>query len=63
VAETAFGRLVVMPFLVAVNAAPKVAFAPILVAGLGLGIWSKVALAAFIAFSRCSSTRPRDSPA
>ncbi len=50
VAETAFGRLVVMPFLVAVNAAPKVAFAPILVAGLGFGIWSKVALAAFIAF-------------
>jgi NitT/TauT family transport system permease protein len=50
VAETAFGRIVVMPFLVAINAAPKVAFAPIFVAWLGFGISAKVALAAFIAF-------------
>lgn len=50
VAETAFGRIVVMPFLVGVNAAPKVAFAPIFVAWLGFGIWAKVTLAAFIAF-------------
>jgi NitT/TauT family transport system permease protein len=50
VAETAFGRVVVMPFLVGANAAPKVAFAPIFVAWLGFGIWAKVTLAAFIAF-------------
>jgi NitT/TauT family transport system permease protein len=50
VAETAFGRIVVMPFLVGINAAPKVAFAPIFVAWLGFGISAKVALAAFIAF-------------
>lgn len=50
VAQTSFGRIVVLPLLVAVNAAPKVAFAPILVAWFGFGIWSKVALGAFIAF-------------
>ena len=50
IAESAFGRIVVMPFLIAINAAPKVAFAPIFVAWLGFGIWAKVALAAFIAF-------------
>jgi NitT/TauT family transport system permease protein len=49
-AETAFGRNVLMPVVVAINAAPKVAFAPIFVAWLGFGISSKVALAAFIAF-------------
>lgn len=50
VAETSFGRQVVLPFVVAVNAAPKVAFAPVFVAWLGFGIWSKVAMGAFIAF-------------
>ncbi len=50
VGETAFGRTVLMPFLVAVNAAPKVAFAPIFVAWFGFGIWPKVAMGAFIAF-------------
>lgn len=50
VAETAFGRIVVMPFLVGINAAPKVAFAPIFVAWLGFGVSAKIALAAFIAF-------------
>lgn len=50
VAETVFGRVVVLPFLVGINAAPKVAFAPIFVAWLGFGIQAKVALAAFIAF-------------
>jgi NitT/TauT family transport system permease protein len=49
-AESAFGRNVVMPVVVAINAAPKVAFAPIFVAWLGFGIQPKVALAAFIAF-------------
>lgn len=50
VGETAFGRIVLLPFLVAVNAAPKVAFAPIFVAWFGFGIWPKVAMGAFIAF-------------
>jgi len=50
VAMTNFGRIVVLPLLVAINAAPKVAFAPIMVAWFGFGIWSKVALGAFIAF-------------
>ena len=50
VGETAFGRIVLMPFLVAVNAAPKVAFAPIFVAWFGFGIGAKVAMGAFIAF-------------
>jgi NitT/TauT family transport system permease protein len=38
-----------MPYLVAINAMPKVAFAPLFVSWLGFGIASKVALAAFIA--------------
>jgi NitT/TauT family transport system permease protein len=38
-----------MPYLVAINAMPKVAFAPLFVSWLGFGISSKVALAAFIA--------------
>jgi NitT/TauT family transport system permease protein len=50
VGETPFGRIVLMPFLVAVNAAPKVAFAPIFVAWFGFGIGAKVAMGAFIAF-------------
>lgn len=50
VAESDFGRIVMMPLLVAVNAAPKIVFAPIFIAALGFGISSKVALGAFIAF-------------
>jgi NitT/TauT family transport system permease protein len=49
VGETAFGEKAVMPYLVAINAMPKVAFAPLFVSWLGFGIMSKVALAAFIA--------------
>lgn len=49
VGETTFGERVVMPYLVAINAMPKVAFAPLFVSWLGFGIASKVALAAFIA--------------
>jgi NitT/TauT family transport system permease protein len=49
-AETAFGRQVLQPFLVALYAAPKVAFAPIFVAWLGFDIWPKVVMAAVIAF-------------
>lgn len=50
VAESAFGRVVLMPLLVAVNAAPKVVFAPVFVAALGFGMGAKIALGAFIAF-------------
>jgi len=50
VAESSFGRIVLLPFLVVINAAPKVVFAPVFIAALGFGISSKVALGAFIAF-------------
>jgi NitT/TauT family transport system permease protein len=49
VGETAFGEKAVMPYLVAIDTMPNVAFAPLFVAWLGFGIESKVALAAFIA--------------
>jgi NitT/TauT family transport system permease protein len=49
VGETAFGERAVMPYLVAVDTMPKVAFAPLFIAWLGFGIESKVALATFIA--------------
>lgn len=49
VGETAIGERAVMPYLVAINAMPKVAFAPLFISWLGFGIASKVALAAFIA--------------
>jgi NitT/TauT family transport system permease protein len=49
-AETAFGRQVLQPFLVALYAAPKVAFAPIFVAWLGFDIWPKVLMVVVIAF-------------
>ena len=49
VGEFAFGERAVLPYLVAIDTMPKVAFAPIFLAWLGFGIASKVALAAFIA--------------
>ena len=49
VGETKFGERAIMPYLVAIDTMPKVAFAPLFVAWLGFGIESKVALAAFIA--------------
>jgi NitT/TauT family transport system permease protein len=49
VGETAFGEEAIMPYLVAIDTMPKVAFAPLFVAWLGFDIESKVALAAFIA--------------
>ena len=49
VGETAFGERAILPYLVAIDTMPKVAFAPLFVAWLGFGISSKVALAAFIA--------------
>lgn len=49
VGETKFGERAVMPYLVAIDAMPKIAFAPLFIAWLGFDIASKVALAAFIA--------------
>ncbi|TKT77321.1 ABC transporter permease [Aquamicrobium sp. LC103] len=49
VGEFAFGERAVLPYLVAIDTMPKVAFAPLFLAWLGFGISSKVALAAFIA--------------
>lgn len=49
VGETSFGERAVLPYLVAIDTMPKVAFAPLFLAWLGFGISSKVALAAFIA--------------
>ncbi|MBV0893441.1 ABC transporter permease [Paracoccus sp. Z118] len=48
VGETAIGERAVMPYIVAIDTMPKLAFAPLFVAWLGFGISSKVALAAFI---------------
>lgn len=48
VGETSFGERAVMPYLVAIDTMPKIAFAPLFVAWLGFDISSKVALATFI---------------
>jgi NitT/TauT family transport system permease protein len=45
-----FLRSVLLPLLVATNATPKVAFAPLLLIWLGLGIESKVAMAFLLSF-------------
>ncbi len=50
VGETKLGRTAVMPYLVAFNALPKVAFAPVFVAWLGFGVESKIVMALFVAF-------------
>ena len=47
VGETTFGERAVMPYIVAIDTMPKLAFAPLFVAWMGFGISSKVALAAF----------------
>lgn len=49
VGETKFGERALLPYLVAIDTMPKVAFAPLFIAWLGFDIASKVALAAFIA--------------
>ena len=48
VGETTIGERAVMPYIVAIDTMPKLAFAPLFVSWLGFGIGSKVALAAFI---------------
>jgi NitT/TauT family transport system permease protein len=50
VGETRLGKKAVMPYLVAFNALPKVAFAPVFVAWFGFGANSKIVMALFVAF-------------
>ena len=50
VGETRLGKRAVMPYLVALNALPKVAFAPVFVAWFGFGVNSKIVMALFVAF-------------
>lgn len=50
IAEVALLRRVMMPYLVAVNAAPKIALAPLVVVWFGFGVGSKIVMAALIAF-------------
>jgi NitT/TauT family transport system permease protein len=50
VGETRLGRRAIMPYLVAFNALPKVAFAPVFVAWFGFGANSKIVMALFVAF-------------
>ncbi|WP_107676345.1 ABC transporter permease [Agrobacterium sp. LAD9] len=50
IGATSFGEKAVMPYVVAINTMPKVAFAPLFVAWFGFGIESKIMMAAFISF-------------
>jgi NitT/TauT family transport system permease protein len=50
IAEQPVLRRVLMPYLIALNAAPKIALAPMLVVWFGFGVGSKVVMAALIAF-------------
>lgn len=49
VGETGLGERAVMPYLVAIDTMPKIAFASLFIAWLGFDIHSKVALATFVA--------------
>lgn len=50
VVASPYSRTVVMPSLVAINATPKVAIAPVLIIWLGLGLQSKIAMAFLLSF-------------
>jgi NitT/TauT family transport system permease protein len=50
IAEIPTVRRVAMPWLIALNAAPKIALAPLLLVWFGFGMGSKVVMAALIAF-------------
>jgi len=50
IAEVAMARRVLMPYLIALNAAPKIALAPLLLVWFGFGMGSKIVMAALIAF-------------
>lgn len=50
IAEVRVVRRVLMPYLIALNAAPKIALAPLLIVWFGFGMTSKIVMAALIAF-------------
>lgn len=50
IAEVPLMRRVLMPYLIALNAAPKIALAPLLIVWFGFGMTSKIVMAALIAF-------------
>lgn len=50
IAEVPTARRVLMPYLISLNAAPKIALAPLLIVWFGFGMASKVVMAALIAF-------------
>lgn len=50
IAEIPMARRVLMPYLISLNAAPKIAFAPLLIVWFGFGMNSKIVMAALIAF-------------
>jgi NitT/TauT family transport system permease protein len=50
IAELPTARRALMPYIISLNAAPKIAFAPLLVVWFGFGLSSKIVMAALIAF-------------
>ena len=50
IAEIATARRILMPYLIALNAAPKIALAPLLLVWFGFGTGSKIVMTALIAF-------------
>lgn len=50
IAEIPTARRVLMTFLISLNAAPKIALAPLLIVWFGFGMSSKIVMAALIAF-------------
>lgn len=48
VGQTRFGQRAIMPLFVALEATPKIAFAPVFIAWFGFGITSKFVMAAFM---------------
>lgn len=50
IAESPTARRAILPYLISLNAAPKVALAPLLLVWFGFGLGSKIVMAALIAF-------------
>jgi NitT/TauT family transport system permease protein len=49
ISEWTFFRIAIYPYIVAFNAAPRVAFAPLFLIWFGFGIWSKIAMVIAVA--------------
>lgn len=50
IAESPAARRAILPYLISLNAAPKIALAPLLLVWFGFGLGSKIVMAALIAF-------------